>query len=227
MKSVSLTGVQRQTQAECRDAIQMFRQSPEQGFEKLKQLGAIREVPYIERPQGVASAYRELTSDPNRNVLVVAGTHEEIDRITHAIREDRKQHGELAHGVVLERPMPLQWTEAQKKDLSNYQEGQVLLFHRSSRGVGKHEALTVERGDTSHIFCRDPHSVVRIVSPTQARSSSVHERHPIEVSPGDKLLLLGNRREPDFRATNGELVRVRRVDGGRIQLEDGRTLPAT
>lgn len=65
-----------------------------------------------------------------------------------------------------------------------------------------------------------------MVSPTQARSFSVHERHQIEVAPGDRLLLIGNRRETDFRATNGELAKVRSVDGGRIQLEDGRTLPA-
>jgi ATP-dependent exoDNAse (exonuclease V) alpha subunit len=51
MKSVSLTGVQRQTQAEYRDAIQTLRHSPEQGFEKLEQLGAVREVPYLERAQ--------------------------------------------------------------------------------------------------------------------------------------------------------------------------------
>ena len=95
MKSVSLTGVQRQTQAEYRDAIQTLRQAPEQGFQKLEQLGAIREVPYLERPQAVASAYRELTTDPNRKVLVVAGTHEEIGRITHAIREGMKQSGDL------------------------------------------------------------------------------------------------------------------------------------
>jgi ATP-dependent exoDNAse (exonuclease V) alpha subunit len=54
----------------------------------------------------------------------------------------------------------------------------------------------------------------------------VHERNQIEVSPGDRLLLTGNRRDADFRATNGELAKVRGVDGGRIQLDDGRTLPA-
>jgi ATP-dependent exoDNAse (exonuclease V) alpha subunit len=54
----------------------------------------------------------------------------------------------------------------------------------------------------------------------------VHERQQIEVAPGDKLLLTGNRGGAGFRATNGELVKVRDVDGGRIQLEDGRTLPA-
>jgi hypothetical protein len=174
----------------------------------------------------VASAYRELTLDPFRKVPVVAGTHEEIGRITHAIREDMKQRGELERGIVFDRHIPLQWTDAQKKDLSNYQEGQVLLFHRSSHGIGRHESLTVERADTSHIVVRDQHGVERTVSPTQARSFSVHERQQIEVAPGDRLLLTGNRREADFRATNGELTKVRGVDGGRIQLEDGRTLPS-
>jgi ATP-dependent exoDNAse (exonuclease V) alpha subunit len=226
MKSISLTGVQRQTQAEYRDAIQTLRQAPEQGFQKLEQLGAIREVPYLERPQAVASAYRELTTDPNRKVLVVAGTHEEIGRITHAIREGMKQSGDLGPGKVFERHTPLQWTEAQKKDLSNYQQGQVLLFHRSSHGIARNEALVVELSDRSHIIARDLNGVERMVSPTQARSFSVHERSQIEISPGDRLLLTGNRREVDFRATNGELAKVRGVDGGRIQLEDGRTLPA-
>jgi len=226
MKSVSLTGVQRQTQTEYREAIQTLRQAPEQGFQKLEQLGAIREVPYLEGPQAVASAYRELTTDPNRKVLVVAGTHEEIGRITHAIREGMKESGELGHGKTFERHTPLQWTEAQKKDLSNYQQGQVLLFHRSSHGIARNEALVVQGSDRSHIIARDANGVEHMVSPTQARSFSVHERSQIEISPGDRLLLTGNRREADFRATNGELAKVRGVDGGRIQLEDGRTLPA-
>ena len=226
MKSVSLMAVQRQTQAEYRDAIQTLRHSPERGLEKLEQLGAVREVSYTERAQAVASAYRELTSDSNRTVLVVAGTHEEIGKITEAIREDMKQHGELDRGVVSERYVSQQWTEAQKKDLVNYKSGQVLLFHRSSRGIEKHEALTVERTDRSCIVARDQHGIKRTVSPTQARSFSVHECQQIEVAPGDRLLLTGNRKNTEFRATNGELVKVRDVDGGCIHLEDGRTLPA-
>jgi hypothetical protein len=226
MKSVSLTGVQRQTQAEYRDAIQTLRDSPEQGFKKLEKLGAVREVPYLDTARTVAAAYREFAADPSRKVLVVAGTHEEIAKITHAIRHDMTQQGELSGGMVFERHAPLQWTEAQKKDLSNYREGQILQFHRSSHGIGKHESLVVESASVSHIVARDRHGVERMVSPAQARSFSVHERHQIEVAPGDRLLLTGNRREAGFRATNGELAKVRSVDGGRIQLEDGHTLPA-
>ena len=226
MRSVSLTSVQRQTQAEYRDAIQTLRHSPEKGLEKLEQLGAVREVSYLERAEAVASAYRSLTTDSTRSVLVVAGTHEEIGKITDAIREEMKQCGELDRGIVSERYVPLQWTEAQKKDLVNYKSGQVLLFHRSSHGIEKHEALTVERTDKSGIVARDQHGMEHMVSPSQARSFSVHERQQIEVAPGDRLLLTGNRRDAGFRATNGELVKVRNVDSGRIHLEDGRTLPS-
>lgn len=225
MKSVSLTAVHRQTQAQYRDAIQTLRHSPEQGFEKLEQLGAVREVSYTERAHEVASAYRALTSDSSRTVLVVAGTHEEIGQITDGIRMEMKQCGELDRGIVSERFVPLQWTEAQRKDLTNYKPGQVLLFHRSSHGLKKHEALTVERTENFGIVARDQHGVERTINPTQARSFSVHERREIEVAPGDRLLITGNRAHEDFRATNGELVKVRNVHGGRIQLEDGRTLP--
>ena len=37
--------------------------------------------------------------------------------------------------------------------------------------------------------------------------------------------MTGNRRDADFRATNGELVKVRDVENGRIELEDGRAMP--
>ena len=42
----------------------------------------------------------------------------------------------------------------------------------------------------------------------------------------DSLMLTANRRGPELRATNGELVKVSSLDGGAIRLEDGRTLPA-
>jgi hypothetical protein len=40
----------------------------------------------------------------------------------------------------------------------------------------------------------------------------VHERRAIEIAPNDKLLLMANRHEPSFRAINGELFTVSRID---------------
>ena len=225
MKSVSLSGVQRQTNAQYRDAVETLRHSPEQGFEKLERMGAVREVPFTERSRAVADLYREMTTDPARRILVVAPTHEEIGRVTHAIRNDLSERGHLGQSITMDRYIPLQWTEAQKRDLSNYREGQVLLVHRTARGMEKHEALTVSRVGPDAIVAHNARGEEKSFTPSQTRSFSVHEQRSIEVAPGDRLLLTGNRRSTDFRATNGELVKVRDVEQGSIQLEDGRTLP--
>ena len=226
MTSVSLTGIQRQSNPEYREAIETFRQSPDQGFAKLQDLGALREVPYTERAKAVADVYREVTAEPGRKVLVVAPTHEEIGRVTQAIREDLKQRSVLGDGETLQRHIPLQWTEAQKKDISNYQPDQVLVFHRASHGIEKHEALTVTGVSGASIHTMNERGEEKSVSLTQARSFSVHERTEIEIAAGDKLLMMGNRKEPGFRATNGELATVRSVERGIINLEDGRSVPA-
>jgi hypothetical protein len=92
--------VQRQTLAEYREAVEDLRRNPAAGFAKFEQLGAIREVDWRLRAQEVGRAYRETLAQPNvagkiRSVLVVAGTHEEIRNVTHAIRRDRQRAGEL------------------------------------------------------------------------------------------------------------------------------------
>ncbi len=225
MKSLSLNAVQRQVHPEYRDAVQTFRQSPSQGFEKLDAFGAVREVPFQDRAHAIASAYREATSDPSRRVLVVAATHEEIGRVTRAIREDLKERGQLAQGITLNRHVPLQWTQAQKADLSNYRAGQVVVFHRAVKGIEKHEALEVVGREAGSLKVRNGHGEEKALTAKQARLFSVHEPVGIEVAPGDKLLLTGNRKEAGFRATNGELVRVKNVVQGKIRLEDGRTFP--
>ncbi|WP_263377849.1 MobF family relaxase [Granulicella paludicola] len=226
MTSVSLTGIQRQSNPEYRQAIQTFRESPDVGFAKLEELGAFREVPFLERAQTVAGLYRDMTSDMNKSVLVVAATHEEIGRVTHAIREELKQRGVLGREETLQRHIPLQWTEAQKKDIANYQEGQVLTFHRSSRGIEKHESLTVTSTNGYTIVTQNNHGEEKTVDLGQSRSFSVYESKDIDIANGDKLLLTANRRDDGFRATNGELVMVKEVGSGVVQLEDGRTLPA-
>src|SRR4030095_5693027 len=54
----------------------------------------------------------------------------------------------------------------------------------------------------------------------------VYERRSIEIAPHGRLLLTANRQEPNFHATNGEIVRVSQVDDhGRLHLEDGRRIP--
>ena len=230
LRSVSLSQVQRQTLAEYRGAVEELRQNPARGFAHLEGMGAVREVDWALRPQKVSKVYREALGQANaqgqaRSVLVVAPTHAEIRRLTEAIRTERQRVGELGESQPVTRHIPLHWTEAQKRDTRKYKAGLVLEFHKATRQVGKHEAVEVVSVEQDKLLARKDNGVEVTLTRRQAQAFSVYERQELAVAPGDKLLLEANRRESGFRATNGELVTVRGVQEGRLELEDGRVLP--
>jgi conjugative relaxase-like TrwC/TraI family protein len=224
LKTFALTQVQRQTRREYRDAIQELRRHPERGFAKLNAIGAVREVATMERAQAVANAF---AARGERTSLVVCATHDEIDRVTEAIRDARKKTGGLGKAITLKRHVSLGWTMAQKSDFQNFRRGQILEFHRAVKGISKHESAEVLRADTNGVVVRTAAGIERRLTSKQAKSFDVFEAKPFDIATGDRLLLTANRREEGLRITNGELATVTDVDSsGRIQLQDGRTLPA-
>ncbi|MBV9154640.1 MAG: relaxase domain-containing protein [Acidobacteriaceae bacterium] len=232
LKSTSLSQVQRQVALDYREAIQELRRNPQRGFEKLEQIGAVHEVAWQERAKTVARAWQEAVSQSNGNgarpsVLVVCATHEEISNITETIRAERKRAGELGESAQVERLVPQNYTTAQKSSARNFREGQVLVFHRATKDVFRNEMLEVVRVDKHKIVTRNAEGVERELTSKQAKCFEVYHRQQLEIAAHDKLILTANRRESGFRATNGEAVTVAGVDEhGRIQLQDGRLLPA-
>ena len=94
LRTVSLTQVQRQTRKEYRAAMEELRRDPARGFAKLDAIGAVREVGFSDRAAAIADAY----ADAVGQTLVVCATHDEIDRVTEAIRERKKASGQLGQG---------------------------------------------------------------------------------------------------------------------------------
>jgi conjugative relaxase-like TrwC/TraI family protein len=222
LKSVSLVQVQRQTDQGYRAAIEELRRDPERGFDRLEEIGAVRTVGWDERAATVAKAWRSARG----SVLVVCATHEEIDRVTVAIREGRKQAGELGESRLVARDAALGWTAAQKTDWRNFRAGLVLGFHRAVKGIARNSVVEVVRVDGRGVVVRGADGRERTLTRKQARSFDVYERKAMEAAAGDQLLFTVNRRQPGFAATNGEIVTVDRIDdSGRICLKDGRVVP--
>ena len=231
MNRISVTEVQRQTNAELKKAVMTLRRKPAEGYELLQKMGAIHEVHWRERALEVTKAYRRESLALNakgqqRSVLVMASTHEEIRNITHAIRSELKRDGKLADGQEFTKHTALNWTEAQKKQTKNYQPGQILEFHKAVKGIArKNEALEViSANKTSVTARRNNGEAVQIVG-KHGKAFGVFEKDTVEVAAGDKLLLQSNWKTKEFKATNGELVTVSGIEAGKIRLQDGRELP--
>ena len=226
LKSVTLREVQRQTDRSYRAAIEDLRRDPESGFRRLDGIGAVREVGWNDRAAAVAEEWGRAQAADGRSVLIVCATHDEIARVTDAIRERRKQAGLLGDAHSLARDVALGWTMAQKGDWRNYRPGQVLSFHRAVKGIERNATVEVVRADARGVTVKGGDGGERLLTRKQAQSFEVFERKNIEVATGDQLLLTANRRQSGFRATNGEIVTVSHVDErGRVCLKDGRVVP--
>ena len=152
LRTIELNQVQRQITQDYREAIKELRRDPGRGFEILDRIGAIREVPWLERAQEVAKAFSEAEAR-GRDSLVVCATHEEIDRVTHAIRMSQ---GKAGKGVQVGKDVSLNWTTAQKSDMANYRPGQFLVFHRAVKGIRKNETVEVVNAEDQAVTVRNP-----------------------------------------------------------------------
>lgn len=220
--SVALKEVQRQQAKEYKEAIEALRESPAKGLEMLGKMGAVREVGLLDRAEAVAEAYRKAKG----KTIVVCPTHEEIGRVTTAIRADLRGQGKLGAEAKLDRLNPLNFTEAQKTDARNFTPGHVLVFHRGTKDARKYESFTVIGQDGHSVEARNEQGRTIHVTRKQAKSFGVFERQGIDVAAGDWLSIQANVRDDAFKFTNGERVKVAHVnEQGGIVLDDKRTIP--
>ncbi|RQV93573.1 conjugative relaxase [bacterium] len=225
LKSIELTQVQRQTEKGYREAMKELRRDPARGFGRLDAIGAVQEVPWLDRAHAIAQAFADAELR-GKSALVVCATHEEIDAITEAIRFRRKRTKQLGKCMEIGRTISLNWTTAQKSEMCNFRPGHLLIFHRAVKGIEKNETVEVARVENNKMLVRSAHGELQAITAKQARSFDVCERRAFDVAPGDKLLITANRRTPGFTATNGEIVTVTRIDQhGFIVLNDGRIVP--
>jgi len=195
-----LTEIVRQTDSNYRFAIELMRENPREAFDILDMMGAIKEVPYFDRPAAVAAAMKG-----KRDVLVVGATHDENSRINDAVRvggESRR----------LTRMEPLNWTEAKKRDLRNFEVGHYLLFHKPTEEGKPNNAYCVT--GVKGRFVETVDLVGRQVrfSQKQAKAFGVFLRKEIEVSVGDKMIFNANGKRDGFDCTNGHQAVITAFD---------------
>ena len=148
-----VTKIVRQEEGNYREAAKALSEgNTAKGFAELNRLGWIVEIPHAGRywvlAQGYLSAILEKDKKGDqKTALVVSPTHAEGNRITRFIRDALKADGRLGEERTLAAWVPAQLTDAQKRDTTNYEPGDLLQFHQNATGHKKGSRLIVSEGD--------------------------------------------------------------------------------
>ena len=200
LQPMRITEVMRQ-QGEYRSAVELVRDQPRAGFDRLCDLGWVHEVPTAERYQHLAADYIEATRPTKPGAkevtaLIIAPTHAEGARVTAEVRDRLRAEDRLGEEREFQRLVPLHLTEAQRRDPRNYQPGDVLQYEQNAPEHRRGSRLVVRDGEELPL--------------TQAERFQVYRPEALHVASGDRLRLTHNGMTKDgHRLNNGEILTVR------------------
>jgi len=220
-----LTTIRRQKPKVFREIVELAAaKQTDKAFAKLLELGAVTEMETDDGKlyQLAADAYIAATKQ-GKSALLVSPTWAEIDAVTERVRDTLRTRGVLGQREEAVTVFDsLSWTEAQRKNVSQYEPGQRLRFVRQTKHFDRGDTLEVVAAVENGLRVRRPDG--REVDFVLASSASfdVGEARELKVSSGDWLLLQANHGKEFI---NGERVQVREIQNGRIALADGRSLP--
>jgi len=224
-----LTIIHRQKPETFRQVVELAAaKQTDKAFAKLVELGAVTELPADDGDgqlyQRAADAYVTATKQ-GKSALLVSPTWSEIEAVTEKVRATLKADGAVGqHEEAVMVFDSLSWTEAQRKNVRQFEPGQRLRFVRKTKRFDRGETVEVAAVVENGLRVRRADGIeVDFIPASAASSFDVGEARELKVAAGDWLLLQANQGKEFI---NGQRVQVREVQDGRITLTDGRVLPA-
>lgn len=133
-------------------------------------------------------------------MIVIAPTHAEGNEITADIRSRLKEAGKLGKDdTAVEQLVNLNWTDAQKGDLHQYEGTETLVFHRNSGTFKAGDVVKVSQWKKGDRFKSPEHF-------------SVYRKDHLGVAAGDSIRLTANVKDAQGnRLDNGTFLTVKAV----------------
>ena len=182
-----LTTIRRQKPDAFRQIVELAAaKQTDKAFAKLLELGAVTEALTDDGKlyQRAADAYLSATKQ-GKSALLVSPTWAEIEAVTEKVRETLKAQGVLGQQEEAVTVFDsLSWTEAQKKNASQFEPGQRLRFVRQTKQFDRGETVEVVATVENGLRVRRPDGTeVDFIPASAAASFDVGEARELKVSP--------------------------------------------
>ena len=223
-----LEKIYRQTNAQLLAAVEDYHaRRLEAGFNRLQQAEIIRER------DTEAQALQLLVEDTisfykkGQDPLVIALRHSHGDAIAAATRQRLKAEGLLgAQDHLVTRLERVDLTDAQRSDPVCYRPGQVVQFHRLAEGGFKsgkqYEVKWVQAG---RVMVQSQDDKEKPLPLHQAKAFQVYRQDILPIALGERVMVTQNNARRGLY--NGDLVKVQKIEGNLLHLENHRVLDAS
>ncbi len=227
VETVRLQEIHRQKNEEYKQVVKYLAEGmPYSSFAKLNELGGIREErDWDKLLRQAASSYADKIAT-GQSCLALSPVWSEVNAFTSVVRDNLKERGLLGtEEKECQTVQSLQWTPAEKSQVSNYQPRDVLTFHRDSGEFKKHESITVVSKDEKRLVIERNDGSRSFFDPQKTKGFDVGLPRKLAVAFGEKLLVRANFAPSKLK--NGDIVTAKELKkDGSIALADGRTIPA-
>jgi conjugative relaxase-like TrwC/TraI family protein len=227
VEAVRLKEIHRQENESYRKVVRLLASGKAHAaFGQLDRLGGVHEQKDWNKLLDQAASNYVDKVQAGQSCLAISPVWSEVNAFTVVLRDRLKQQGSLGKEERSYKAVQsLQWTRSEKIQVSNYQVGDVLTFHRDGGGFSKHEMGTVVAKDEKGLTLERSNGSRSFFDPKERGHFDVGLSRMLPVAPGEKLLVRSN--FAPGRLKNGDLVTVEEVKGdGSLALRDGRTIPA-
>jgi hypothetical protein len=159
--------------------------------------------------------------------LVVSPTHAEAAKVTDAIREAKREAGQLGADRKFIRYHNLQWEEAERGLPENYHAGLVVQFHQNVKGIQRGELCRITgRDESGRVQYENAAGKKSFLPLKEAVHFQVFEQREINLARGDQIRMThGGETADGRRINNGDLFRIEQITKkGQLVLNTGAKL---
>lgn len=162
-----------------------------------------------ERYSQIAKDYASLPQKEREKTLVVSGTNEARKAINQRVRENLSFTGK-GHQIITLESKDL--TKAQKKEIKNYQVGDIVCPQRnySSLNLNKGDLYAVKDRQKNYITLQKPDGSLVRWKPNEKNKVSVYKPQKQEIALGEMVRVTQNNRKKGL--INGDRAKVIKID---------------
>jgi hypothetical protein len=204
------------------EAIKLFKaQKDLNAFVELDKAGCIVELRGRSRIDAYVDAILK-SQDAGIPTIVTNASHRENDEIAAAVRKKMFERGELKDERTLMAHKSLGYTEAKKREINKFKEGQILEI---IRGADKGKPWTITAVLDGRVWTINKDGQRRCFTKSNASTFDVCESYELKVAIGDKLLTRAGSKSKKGTFINSEWLTVSGWDAeGNPIASDGRAI---